>query len=426
VIGGGLAGCASAVRLAKLRHEVTVVEQLPTLGGGLGYVQEGEYRWDAGPSTTTLPAVLRDLFRKSGRPLERELDLVQLPLIREHRFDDGSRVALPGTSRSAQKEAIDDGLGAGLGDRWLEWTDGFAHVWDVLRRDYLERPYSPAHAPKELVSLVRDRHTLGRAVNKLHDKRLSAIATHHAVSGGHDPRNVPWWMGFLDHVEQTFGTWTTGEGLGAFASLLEKRLAERGVSVLTGTVAEDIAVGDPTLVVTSGGHLPADVVVCAIDPRQLPALAPYVNRTMPAIPPVVCHVGLTGDVPDLPHELVLHGATTFTITTTGAAPEGDHAWTISARGRLSEDPLRALVREGIDIRSQVQARVDRSPRQQVEHYRGSTYGVLWQGRSTIAGQLLTSTPYPNVYAAGAHTALSAETPYVGLTAALVANAVGPA
>jgi len=426
VIGGGLAGCASAVRLAKLGHEVTVVEQLPTLGGGLGYVHDSGYRWDPGPSATTLPAVLRDLFRKSGRPLDREVDLVQLPLLREHRFEDGSCVSLPGASRSAQKDAIDAGLGAGLGDRWLEWTDRFAHVWELLRRDYLERPYSPGHAPKEVVSLVRDRSSLNRAVGRLRDDRLKAMALHHAVSGGHDPRNVPWWMGFVDHVEQSFGTWTTAEGLGSFVALLEKRLGERGVTVMTSTVAEDVAVGETHRVVTSGGDLPADVVVCAVDPRQLPALAPYVEKTMPALPPVVCHVGLAGDVPDLPAELVLHGDATITITTTGSAPEGKHAWTISARGRLSEDVLRALAREKLDIRDQVEVRVDRSPRQQVEHYRGSAYGVLWQGRATIASQLLTRTAYPNVYAVGAHTALCAETPYVGLTAALVADAVGPA
>ena len=56
-----------------------------------------------------------------------------------------------------------------------------------------------------------------------------------------------------------------------------------------------------------GGEVDADHVVVAVDPRRLPALASYVERTMPAIPPVVCHLGLEGEVPDLPPEVVLHG-----------------------------------------------------------------------------------------------------------------------
>jgi phytoene dehydrogenase-like protein len=427
VVGGGLGGTASGARLAKLGHQVTLLEQLPMLGGELGFVEEDGFRWDSGPATTTLPAALRDLMRKSGRPLERELEMVQLPVIREHRFEDGSSVALPSVSRAAQKDAIDAGLGDGLGDRWLDWTEGFAQVWELLRKEFLERPYSPEHAPKEMVALMRDRPSLHRAVNKLKDPRLKKIGLHHAVSGGHDPRNVPWWMGFIDYVEQNFGMWTVPGGLGSIAGLLEKRLGERGVTVLTNTRAVDIIAGKPNAVLTSKDEtIRADIVVVAIDARQLPTLAPYVEKTMPAIPPTICHVGLSGDVPPLPSEVVLHGDATITITTTGTAPEGKAAWTISARGRLSEDLLRALARAKIDVRNQLEVRVDRSPRQQVEHYLGSPYGVLWQGRATISGQLLTRTPFADVYAVGAHSTVSAETPFVALTSSLVADAVGPA
>ena len=75
VIGGGVGGLASAARLAKLGHQVTLVERLPGLGGAMSEVEADGFAWDAGPTYTLLPAVVRDLFRKSGRPLERELEL---------------------------------------------------------------------------------------------------------------------------------------------------------------------------------------------------------------------------------------------------------------------------------------------------------------------------------------------------------------
>ena len=77
-------------------------------------VEPDGFSWDGGPTYTMLPAVVRDLFRKSGRPVERELDLVELDVLREHRFEDGSSVRLPGGSRAAQIAAVDE-LGAGLG-----------------------------------------------------------------------------------------------------------------------------------------------------------------------------------------------------------------------------------------------------------------------------------------------------------------------
>ena len=157
-----------------------------------------------------------------------------------------------------------------------------------------------------------------------------------------------------------------------------------------------------------------------IDPRRLPALATYVARTMPAIPPVVVHVGLADEAPDLPHEVVLHGDALLVVRRRG------RTLTIHGRGKLSEDLLRALARHRIDVRDRVVARVDASPRDQVEQWGGSPMGVLWQGRATVRRRLGPRTPIPGVYAAGAHATPGAGLPFVGLSAALVAAEIGPA
>ena len=71
-------------------------------------------------------------------------------------------------------------------------------------------------------------------------------------------------------------------------------------------------------------------------------------------------------------------------------------------------------------------RIDRSPRDLVEAWGGSPLGVLWQGRATVRHRLGPDTPVPGVFAAGAHATPGAGLPFVGLSAALVAQAVGPA
>jgi UDP-galactopyranose mutase len=182
----------------------------------------------------------------------------------------------------------------------------------------------------------------------------------------------------------------------------------------------------PVAVTTDAGPIDADRVVVAIDPRRLPALAGYVARTTPAPPPAVTHLGLSRGVPGLPREVVVHGEYVVTVRTDGSAPEGKAAWTLLGRGRLSEDVLQALARKGIDVRDAVETRIDRSPQQLVEHYSGSPGGVLWQGRGTVRDRLGTRTPLRHVYAAGAHTGGGAWVPFVGLSAAVAAEAIGPA
>ncbi len=429
VVGGGLAGCASAARLAKLGHEVTLVEAMPTLGGAIGVVEQDGFEWDTGPHATALPAVLRDLFRKSGRPLERELDLVHVDPMREHRFADGSRVRLPSGNRSAQIEAIDEGLGQGLGREWADYVHDQAEAWDHLRRDYLERPWSPDLAAEETQDLLRSRLMLHKAVTKrFKDQRLRTLAWHHCVQGGHDPRNVPAWFGMLDYLEQNFGTWTFPGGFGRLAGLLTKRLAERKVTVLTDVTAKDLVMGTdgPVAVETTVGAVETDKVVVAVDPRRLPALARHVARSMPAIPPLVTHVGLSEEVPDMAAEVVVHDDHVISIRTDGRAPEGKAAWTLSGRGKISEGLVMALARKRIDLRDVVETEVTLTPRDQVELWSGSPSGVLWQGRATVTDRVSTRTPLPEVYAAGAHVGGGGWVPFVGLSAAVVAEAIGPA
>jgi phytoene dehydrogenase-like protein len=424
VVGGGFGGLASALRLAKLGHDVTLVEER-VLGGALAPVTRDGFAWDTA-TYTLVPAVVRDLFRKTGRQLERELDLVQLDCLREHRFEDGSSLVLA-ASRTAQLEAFDR-LRPGLGEAYVAHVASYADTWEVLRREYAEVPWDPDHLSPALARVLGARESLARRLRSAsRDERVRLVAGHPTATDGQVWRDVPAWVGVSAYLEQRFGAWAFVGGTAALRDALVARLPTRQVTVVRARV-DDVVVRDGRAVgvATTTGELDAEVVVCAVDPRRLPALAPYVARTTPALPPVTCHVGLAGHVPDLPHELVVHGDPTLVVRTLGRAPSGHHAWTVHGRGRVDEDLLATLARRGIDVRGKVVARVDLSPRDQVERWAGSPLGVQWAGRSTVRRRLGPRTPVSGVYAAGAHATPGAGLPFVGLSAALVAQVVGPA
>jgi UDP-galactopyranose mutase len=299
----------------------------------------------------------------------------------------------------------------------------------VLRKHYVEVPWDPRDVPKDLNSLFNTRETLHKRLRRdFRDDRLALVAGHPVVAEGHDPRNVPAWAGVPNYLEQCFGAWQVPGGTARLAALLTQRLATRGVTVVTGAEVRDLVVRERRVVgvTTADGTYDADVVVVAVDPRRLPTLEPHVERTMPAIPPVVAYLGIEGDLPDLPAELVIQDDPLLVVRTGGTAPEGHSAVTIHARGKIAEDLVTALTRHGIDLREQVVARVDRTPRDQVELWRGSPMGVLWQGRGTLQHRIGPRTPVPGVYVAGAHAAPGAGIPYVAQSAALVAQLLGPA
>ena len=423
VIGGGFGGLASALRLAKLGHDVTLVEQAE-LGGALVPVTADGFAWDT-VTHMLLPGVVRDLFRKTGRPLERELELSQLDCLREHWFDDGTALVLS-AGRSAQLEAVGS-WGPGVGERWVAHVDAYADDWEVIRRQYAEVPWDPAHVSRDLAARLDSRESLGKRLRRLPDERLRLVGAHPFSADGHDPRDVPAWAGLTAYLEQRFGAWAFAGGTVTLLEALVRRLDTRRVAVIRGR-ARDVVVrsGRAVGVTTTAGDLDADVVVCAVDPRRLPALAESVRRTTPAIPAAMTCLGVAGEVRDLPHELVVHGDPTLVLRTLGRAPEGQRAWTVQTRGRHEEDPVAALVRHGLVRREQVVTRVDLTPRDLVERWGGSPLGVQWQGRATVRRRLGPRTPVDGLYAAGSHATPGAGLPYVGLSASLVAQVVGPA
>ena len=190
VVGGGFGGLASAARLAKLGHEVTLLER-PGRSAARCHGPADGFAWDAGPTSTLLPAVIRDLFRKCGRPVEGELELVPLDLVREHWFEDGTVLGLPGGSRAAQLAAF-DGLGPGSASVGRLRGRRTAEDWEVLRRAYLESAVGPRTSPARWPRRFDGREMLHKRLKRtFKDERLRLVAGHPFVADGHEPRNVP-------------------------------------------------------------------------------------------------------------------------------------------------------------------------------------------------------------------------------------------
>ncbi len=425
VVGGGFGGLASALRLAKLGHDVTLVEER-ALGGVLVPVTADGFAWDT-VTHTLLPAVVRDLFRKTGRALDQELELAQLDCLREHWFDDGTSLVLS-AGRSTQLDAFDSltpGLGRALGRARRCVRRRLGGRATPLRRGRRGTP-TTSGASSARGSTRGSRSASGCAPSPTSGCGWSR--RHPFAADGHDLRDVPAWAGLTAYLEQRFGAWAFAGGTVALLDALVRRLETRRVATVLGRV-RDIVVreGRAVGVATSAGDLDADVVVCAVDPRRLPALAESVRRTTPAIPAATTYLGVAGERarpppragrprrPDAGAPDHRSGA--------GRPPRVDRP---DPRAGATRTRWRCSRATGWSRATRWSTRLDRSPRDLVERWGGSPLGVQWQGRGTVRRRLGPRTPIAGVYAAGAHATPGAGLPYAGLSAALVAQVVGPA
>jgi phytoene dehydrogenase-like protein len=328
VVGSGFAGLSAAARLAKLRHDVTVLERTDEPGGLLLGARIGDDRWAAGPDSVTLPGVFRDLFRKSGRPMDALLTITAAGP-RHHVLAArwprrGAVLDLPFGTRGAQHDAVLEGLGA---DAWSPWVDALADPWNQLRRTVFEEAH-PHDSPVPEVTWS-DR-SLARTVRGLRDPRLRRLAADLPGVTGTAPGVLAVWH----YVERNFGRWRFDGGSAGLAAALLTRLRERKVTIETGV--EVMRAVDVGVELSDGSVRESDVVVWAAgsDPATDPG-EPTLART------VVRLAGATA-----PDDFVVHDRSVVR-----GWRSGTDGWVLEAPTGV--DPLEVLARHGLDLRPAV-------------------------------------------------------------------------
>ena len=460
VIGGGVAGLATAARLARMRHAVTLVDRNSDVGGAIATRRIDGFTFDTGPSVVTLPAAVRDLFIKTGRPVEDVIQLAPLDPMAHVRFPDGTAVDVPAAGPHQVADAFGDTLGGAAADDWRRFVERSSATWESVRGPLLETP--DGRLP---LRLRLHRRSLRSATRRaLRDPRLAAYVESFVVADGTDPRRAAAVTGLLGYVEHTFRPWRVVGGMHRLVEALHERAVERHVTVVTGATVEAVssAGGRVDGVRLAGGQtITADVVVSTIDAAALAPLLPpeqaATTRAAPTSPSwFVLLLGLgqraplparslllgdgseIGDVYDAARparEPAIHlwvapepdaaPAGGQAVTVAVRAPRhGPHDWSGSAAGDYAEHLLDRLAARGHDLHPHVVVRQFVSPAD-LEHRTGVPGGAV-HGWASSARRPAATAAIPGLFLAGASTRPGGGLAPTLLSAAHVAERIGRA
>lgn len=303
---------AAAARLAKAGHSVELFEARDRLGGGWAPYELDGVLIDDAPAVLNFPAPWRDLFRKSGRPLEAELARRKLALEPapppRYRFSDGSELVLP-SERGEQYTALNHAYGPAVAGRWRDLLDGLELAWQAVRSLGLESELRDRRQLAAAAGALRHRVTIDELADSLGQAQLAALVRSVAYRLGSLPERTPAWCATELLVQRTFGRWAVAGGNGGpttgrasvLVDALADRLALRKVQVHLGQRVTRI---DSTrgrvhgVTLADGRSVPARAVVCTADPWETyTALVSTVSwrtrravrRWAPAAAPTVAH-----------------------------------------------------------------------------------------------------------------------------------------
>ena len=274
VIGAGIAGIATSIRLAKKGYAVEVYEANAYPGGKLSAFTSKGYRFDAGPSLFTMPQYVDALFHLCDEDPRAHFNYHKKEIGCEYFWQDGTRL----TAYSDQ-------------DRFLEEVEQKLNVAPKVVKKYLSRAKEKFDLTVELF-LENSLHRWGtflsmntiKALAKLPlfelNKSLAKVNTaqlkephlvqfynRFATYNGSSPFQTPGIMTLVQHLESEYGTFVPEGGMEQISQSLYQLAMRQGVKFHFNQHVTEIlhTKNRVSSVVVDEQKIPADVIVSNMD-----------------------------------------------------------------------------------------------------------------------------------------------------------------
>ncbi|MEJ2585065.1 MAG: phytoene desaturase family protein [Robiginitalea sp.] len=274
VVGSGIAGLASAIRLRNKGYAVKVFEANPYPGGKMHAETYAGYRFDLGPSLFTMPHLVEELFELCGEDPKQHFPFRRKDTLCHYFWEDGTRFFAPGNpevfigeaSRTFQEPA----------DRLRAYLKKNRRKYELTAPLFLERSL---HRPRTYFSLKTVKALLSvgglgifnslNGVNEaaFDNPKLVQLFNRYATYNGSNPYKTPGIMSMIPHLEMDLGTYYPEGGMHQIPMSLYKLARAQGVEFYFESPVKRILTenGSAVGVALADRTIPADIVVSNMD-----------------------------------------------------------------------------------------------------------------------------------------------------------------
>lgn len=274
IIGTGISGIATAIRLAVKGFEVEVLEINSYPGGKLSEILQDGFRFDAGPSLFTMPQYVDELFELAGEKSNASFTYQKLDLVCRYFYPDGTQLNATCNEKSFAEE-----ITSKTNDQpetLKKYLQNSKRIYQITNHVFLEKSlhrlktYLNWNTLKSILRLpqidaFRSMHQANDAF--FTDPKLVQYADRYATYNGSNPFKAPATLNVIPHLEQHFGAYFPDGGMYQITLSLVA-LAERlGVKFYYNSPVEKIIIKKKQVkgVLVKGEFVASDIVVSNMD-----------------------------------------------------------------------------------------------------------------------------------------------------------------
>ncbi len=274
IIGSGIAGLATAVRLSIQGYEVHVFEKSDQPGGKLGVIEKNGYRFDTGPSLFTQPDNIEELFELAQVPIADYLQYEPVEIACRYFYEGGK--TLNAWSDSDQfAEEMNTHFGespASVKNYLAESEKVYNDIGTVFVNHSLHKRSTWLHKRTAKALKTASFGYLFKTLDQHNRSRLKSseavqLFNRYATYNGSNPYKAPGMLSLIPHLEQNLGTFYPKAGMISIVNAVFELAKAKGVHFHFGKAVTSIIHHEQTVkgVVINGNNVYSDIVVSNAD-----------------------------------------------------------------------------------------------------------------------------------------------------------------
>jgi phytoene desaturase len=274
VIGSGIGGLASAIRLRNKGYDVTVLEKNNYVGGKLTDFHQGDFRFDAGPSLFTMPELVEELFKQSGKAVKDYFEYSKLEILCKYFYEDGTEI-----TASANIDKFASEIESKTNDSKesvVKHLRQSAFIYNTTATLFLRKSLHKISSYLSFntfisflkLPFISPFFTMNDVNQKrFKDNKNERLFNRYATYNGSNPYKAPAVLNIIPHLEFNKGAFFPEGGMINITNSLYKLAIDIGVNFELDVEVNSILVYNKkvTGVESSLGRQKADVVVCNAD-----------------------------------------------------------------------------------------------------------------------------------------------------------------
>ena len=274
IIGSGIGGIATALRLRSMNYDVTVFENNNYPGGKLASFDLGPYRFDAGPSLLTMPHFIDELFDLFNENPRDYFNYKKKDISCRYFWDDGTKL-----NAYSEKSKFINEINKVLGVKESTISTYLLNAkrkYDLTKSMFLEQSL---HKLKTYLSkdlLIGLCNVFSFQINKtlnqvneleLKEPHLVQLFNRFATYNGSSPYKTPGMMTLVQHLEQEYGTYVSDKGMNNITKSLYDLALRQGIDFKFNSFVSQILVSGKRAIGVSVGEesYSSDIVVSNMD-----------------------------------------------------------------------------------------------------------------------------------------------------------------